>query len=109
MSTSQIVAGILTVLVGVTGFLLKFMITRVVDGLKESLGDVRQCLNELTSELKDINKKVDVLSQYNAASVVRDQRYDEEIKILRHRQHELSNEQAKAQGLLEKCKNCTKQ
>jgi archaellum component FlaC len=84
------------------------MITRVVDGLKESLGDVRQCLNELTSELKDINKKVDVLSQYNAASVVRDQRYDEEIKILRHRQHELSNEQAKVQGLLERCKSCAK-
>jgi archaellum component FlaC len=108
ISTSVVVSLVLTVVIAIAGFLFKFLFTKVVDGLKETLGDIRQCLTELTTELKDIKKTVSEVLQHNAASIVRDQRYDEEIKILRLRQHELSNEHAKVQGTLEKCKNCAK-
>jgi len=53
--------------------------------------------------------KVDSLATKFAASSVREERNEQEINTLRIRQHELSNDMAKTQGLLEKCKNCTKQ
>ncbi len=102
MSNSQIVAAILAAIVGGTGFLLKFMFARLAENVKESFAS-------LVLELKEINKKVDILSQHYAASSVREERNEQEINTLRIRQHELSNDMAKTQGLLEKCKNCTKQ
>ena len=102
MSNSQIVAAILAAIVGGTVFLLKFMFARLAENVKESF-------SSLVLELKEINKKVDILSQHYAASSVREERNEQEINTLRMRQHEMANEQAKIQAIIEKCKNCTKQ
>ena len=102
MSNSQIVAAILTALVGVTVFLLKFMFTKIAQWLEEKL-------TFLTSRIDSLGEKVDSLATKFAASSVREERNEQEINTLRIRQHELSNDMAKTQGLLEKCKNCSKQ
>jgi len=108
ISTSVVVSLVFTVVIAIAGFLFKFLLARVVEGLKETLGYVKKSITELTTELKEINKKVDILSQHYAASSVREERNEQEINTLRLRQHEFSNDMAKTQGLLEKCKNCTK-
>jgi hypothetical protein len=63
----------------------------------------------ITEKLTMIGKKVDVLVENFAAAAVENRHNSEEIKILRLRQHEMANEQAKIQAIIEKCKNCTKQ
>jgi cell shape-determining protein MreC len=102
MSNSQIVAAILTALVGVTAFLLKFMFTKIAQWLEEKL-------SFLTSRIDSLGEKVDSLATKFAASSVREERNEQEINTLRMRQHEMANEQAKIQAIIEKCKNCTKQ
>jgi len=62
--------------------------------------------NSITEKLTMIGQKVDVLVENFAAAAVENRHNSEEIKTLRMRQHEMANEQAKIQAILEKCKNC---
>ena len=99
MTTSAIVALIVAGIIGAVSFLLKFMLTSITDGLKETI-------KELTSELKILGSKVDILSEkYVAASVTAANSVDE-IDRIRVRIHDLSNIVMPMQGLLSRCKYC---
>jgi len=101
MSTSQIVATALTALVGVTVFLLKFMFTRIAQWLEEKL-------SSLTDRLDALGDKVDSLVTQFAASAVKNEHNSEEIKILRLRMHDLSQDIHIVKAVQDRCKNCNK-
>lgn len=85
MTTSQIVAAVLTALVGVVAFLLKFMFSKIAQWLEEKL-------SSLTDRLDNLGTKVDSLVAQFAASAVKNEHNAEEIKILRLRMHDLAQE-----------------
>jgi chromosome segregation ATPase len=101
MSNSVIAASVLSLLTGLAGFFIKWMFTKLADGLKESLA-------ELTSELKDLGKKVSELSERYAAAAVRTENSAAEIERFRTRLHDISNIVMEVQATQKRCKSCNK-
>lgn len=101
MTTSQIVAAALTLLVGVTGFMLRFMFSKIAQWLEEKL-------TSLTDRLDSLGDKVDSLVTQFAASAVKNEHNSEEIKILRLRMHDLAQDVHIVKAVQDKCKSCNK-
>jgi len=99
MSSSAIIALIVAIFIGAVYFLLKFMLTSITDGLKDTI-------KELTAELKTLGNKVDILSEKYVAASVTAANSAEEIDRIRTRIHDLSNIVMPMQGLLSRCKHC---
>lgn len=62
----------------------------------------------ITEKLTMIGKKVDVLVENFAAAAVENRHNSEEIKTLRLRMHDLSQDIHIVKAVQERCKNCAK-
>lgn len=99
MTTSAIVALVLAIIIAAVSFLLQFMLTNITDGLKDTI-------KELTTELKSLGAKVDVLSEKYAAAAVRAENTASEVERFRSRLHELSGIVMEVSATQKRCRSC---